>query len=448
MKILRVEVHNVKRIKDLVLDLQGHHLFLIGGNNRAGKSSALDAIEYAITGKKAIPEQPLRKGTDGGLIRLHLEGDKDLHQSGLVVERAFLPGGKTEMRLMSDDGFQAPQPQSILNDLYERAGFDPLAFTRMKPTDQVAELQKITGVTLGDLDIKRENKYRERAQVNVRAKSLKIKADDMPAYEAPEEPVSISELLNEMTEATTSNSRISAAQAELKRKESATAKVTEAIEAQKVRIEEIRKAAIAAEDLLRSMVAEWTEKQGQLDAAKAGVEAMTPVDVAPIEQRLREAESTNEKVRANKAKAKAQAEAAAEAANAKALTDEIEAIDKEKAKRMSEGKWPVEGLGFNDKGVTLNGLPFEQASSAEQLQVSVAMGMSMNPKLRLMVIRDGSLLDNDTLSDLDVLVKENDYQLLVEVVTRSDEDEGRCMVVIEEGAAKGIKEKEAVPAGP
>ena len=43
--------------------------------------------------------------------------------------------------------------------------------------------------------------------------------------------------------------------------------------------------------------------------------------------------------------------------------------------------------------VTYNNVPFDQCSSSEQLRVSLAMGLALNPKLKVILIRDGSLLD-------------------------------------------------------
>jgi len=61
----------------------------------------------------------------------------------------------------------------------------------------------------------------------------------------------------------------------------------------------------------------------------------------------------------------------------------------------------------------------------------------LNPELRLLVCEHGSDLDLDTLSALDAVLKENDFQLIAEVVTRSKEDEERCAVVIADGEVVG-----------
>ena len=55
----------------------------------------------------------------------------------------------------------------------------------------------------------------------------------------------------------------------------------------------------------------------------------------------------------------------------------IEAMDADKRRKASTAKYPIEGLLFDTAGgVTLNGIPFDQCSSAEQLRVSVAIGIA------------------------------------------------------------------------
>jgi len=78
----------------------------------------------------------------------------------------------------------------------------------------------------------------------------------------------------------------------------------------------------------------------------------------------------------------------------------------------------------------LRGVPFSQASSAEQLRVSVAMGLAMNPTLRVVLIRDGSLLDSASMQLIAEEAAKNKAQVWVE---RVSEDGAGCTVVIEDG---------------
>jgi hypothetical protein len=102
----------------------------------------------------------------------------------------------------------------------------------------------------------------------------------------------------------------------------------------------------------------------------------------------------------------------------------------EKRKKITEAAYPIPGLMFDTAGgVVLNGIPFEQCSSAEQLRVSVAIGLALNPKLKVLLIRDGSLLDDDSLREIQAIAEKADAQIWMERVGV----DGQTSVVIEDG---------------
>ena len=108
-------------------------------------------------------------------------------------------------------------------------------------------------------------------------------------------------------------------------------------------------------------------------------------------------------------------------------------MDAEKLKQIKDAKYPLQGLSVSDSGdVLLEGLPFEQAASAEQLRASVAIGLALNPKLRVLLIRDGSLLDEDSLALLCKMAEDADAQVWLERVGT----DGDVSVVIEDGMVK------------
>jgi hypothetical protein len=105
----------------------------------------------------------------------------------------------------------------------------------------------------------------------------------------------------------------------------------------------------------------------------------------------------------------------AQKAKAKLATARLEQLDSERTKALAAAQMPVEGLSFNDDGVTYNDIPFSQCSSEERLRVSIAINMALNPKLRVMFIRDGSLLDTKHRAEIQKMAADNQYQLWLEV---------------------------------
>ena len=116
------------------------------------------------------------------------------------------------------------------------------------------------------------------------------------------------------------------------------------------------------------------------------------------------------------------------------LTKKLEAARQKKAYMIAAGNMPVTGLSFGTGEVMYNELPFEQASAAEQMRVSMAMAMAMNPKLKVVCIRDGSLLDSTSLKIVSELVEEHDFQLWLEQVDES----GEVGVYIEDGMVVSV----------
>ena len=94
--------------------------------------------------------------------------------------------------------------------------------------------------------------------------------------------------------------------------------------------------------------------------------------------------------------------------------------DAEKLTAIEKAKLPVESLSFGDGIVLLNGVPFEQASDAEQLRASCALAMAGNSTLRVLRVRDGSLLDQESLELLAKMADEKDYQVWIERVTSGE----------------------------
>jgi hypothetical protein len=58
--------------------------------------------------------------------------------------------------------------------------------------------------------------------------------------------------------------------------------------------------------------------------------------------------------------------------------------------------------------------------------------MKLNPVLRVIRITDGSLLDSETMAEINKMVSEGEYQLWIERV----EDSGKVGIVIEDGSIK------------
>lgn len=406
LKIIQLEAQNVKRLKAVRIRPDGN-LVVIGGENGQGKTSVLDSIMYALGGKSAVCEKPIHEGAESASVTVDLDE--------FSITRTFTASGGS-LSVKKKDGGKVSSPQALLDGLTGRLSFDPLEFSRMEPAKQKATLQQLVGLDFTELDYERKQAFDERTIVNRRLKDAEANLKAAPYHaDAPESEVSVSELSAELQKAQD-------AEVEFERKKGEYERAKRRVEDTKANIARLEAQLAEERKLLEKFEADAA-------ASKDAAENVPEYEIDDIRQRLADAEGINRKVRENARRAELQILVDETREEADGYTQRIEDIDKRKSKALAEAKFPVDGLAFDEHGVTLNGLPFSQASAAEQLRVSVAMGLALNPKLRVMLIRDGSLLDQKSLALVAEMAEQADAQVWMERVGAGAE----VSVVIDDG---------------
>jgi hypothetical protein len=379
----------------------------------------LKALAAALGGAKHAPEDPVRHGAKKAQIVADLED--------IVVTRTFTPKG-TELVVKGKDGSVFPSPQAMLDSLVSSSSYDCLDFVRQpgkSPADaaraQAATLRKLVNLDFTMQDAKRKEAFDARTEVTRDLKRLQARLDQMPDVDAgdDEDEVSVAELAAELKKRQALNS----------------AKVDKARDLDRLR-EKARAASDIIEDLdlkLKAAKATLAEIQTRGKALKAELETMPEGDVAEVEAKLADAEGINRRVRVRKERAQLEAELNEHVERSEALTKTIEDIDAAKKTALEQAEYPVKGLEVTDEGLFLGGVPFSQASQAQQLKVSAAIGLALNPKLKVLSIKDGALLDDESLAELDKLARDHDAHVLVEVVGNRE----AATVIIEDGEVAG-----------
>ena len=403
LKIVSLDAENVKRLRAVHItpDPDGS-LVVIAGRNAQGKTSVLDSIWLALGGATASKRtpRPVRDGEKHASVTLNL-GD-------LIVTRTWDADGKSKLTVASADGARYNSPQAMLDGLVGRLSFDPLAFVQADGKTQRQQLLELVDlpVDLEALDTERQQVFEERTGVNRAIKDVTAQLGGMPkpAPGLPDAEQSASDLLAQVREAESAVQRwhdIQAAKADADEAVGRAAKtLQEALDRQK--------AANIAVDNTPSVTA----------------------DPAVILQQLEQLEQTNAAVRAAAARREHEERLARLTARAGAHTDRLAAIDSERATALAAAAMPIDGLGLDDDGVTYQGAPLKQASGAEQLRVSIAMAMALNPSIRVIRITDGSLLDSTNLALIEQMATEHGFQVWLERV----DETGAMGVVIEDGA--------------
>lgn len=470
LKIVGMMVENIKKIKLVDIKPDGT-LMVVSGDNASGKTSLLEAIPWAIKGKGGIQFVPIREGQERALIRLDL--------GEVVVTRTFKKKGDveftTEVKVESADGAEYKSPQTILDSLVGWLSFSPIEFERMDQKGQLEVLKKfVDGFDFSKAAGDREKLYQERTVLNRKASEKRAAANaiQLPPPGAKHEAKDESEILKRLTGASTKNTKIG--EEKQAREEMQKKNVTDLLGKAKTRREGSAEAKTAADLLLKSADEEFesakkkhenaliahanslTAREGQLREAETWekqaheeqdrINSFAPLepleDAEAIAKELEAAKETNAVLAKVQQREKLEKEAKEFEDASQQVSDDIEKIDSAKVKAIAEAKMPVEGLTIKDDMVMLNGVPFEQASDAERLTASVCLAMAANPKLKVISIRDGSLLDAKAMLLIAKLAKKNDYQVWVERV----EPTGQVGIVMEDGMVKGASDEQETKA--
>lgn len=427
MKIITLKAENIKRLKAVEITPDGNTV-IISGRNEQGKTSILDSIWLALAGGEASKDmpKPIRTGEKKASVILDL-GD-------LVVTRTWTDNDKSYLKVDNKEGATFKSPQKMLDALVGRLSFDPLAFATMEDKAQQKTLQEFTGIDPAPLDAKRKDLFDQRTIINREVTKLKGQLDGIPAPspDTPKEEFSASEVLAELrTAQDTKNANdekrrgLQGLVRQAEQYKTEIASLTEQIKTLQTRQE----AAIAS---LNS-----TTTKGK--SLQAEVAALVDPELDSFQEKLNNVEQVNKAVRKAKEYSQVKANLDATKKSADSLTSQIEQVDTEKEKMLKAATFPIDGLGFDETGVTFKDIPFRQCSSAERLRVSLAMAMALNPKLRVIRIADGSLLDSENMKLIEDMAKGKDFQVWIEKV----DETGKLGIYIEDGEVKSDAAKTA-----
>lgn len=430
MRILHFVAENYKRLQ--VVDITPDGAVVdIQGKNGHGKSSVLDAVYAVLAGKDAVQPMPIRRGAARSKIVAEIGGDA----VELVVTRTFAAakdgGYTTTLTVESPDGAQYRSPQALLDGLLGALSFDPLEFLRMDSKAQLGELRKLVpSVDWTASDAANKADFDRRTEVNRDLKQWRAQlAGIVVASDAPAERIDVSALVKRLEDAGLQNAQTAARRV---RRERAEADVV-------AKRREINGLALSIEQLVARKNALTAEVAG-LESRLAGADVLPEeIDTTAIRAEIDAARELNraadERERLLADRDRLTRKIAADERLADELSAAIKRRNEDRAAAVAAAKLPIEGLELGDGEVLFGGLPLVQASDAEALRVSVALAAALNPKLRVIRVKQGSLLDDDGLALLSTFAAERDLQVWIERVT----NDAKTGIVLEDGRLKAAE---------
>lgn len=411
MKINRLEIENVKRIHAVMIEPSKDGLTIIGGKNRQGKSSVLDAIAWALGGNKYKPTQAANADST---IPPRL---KVIMDNGLVVERK---GKNSDLKVTDPEGQKGGQ--QLLDSFVEELAINLPKFMEASGKEKANTLLQIIGVgpQLAELEQKEKSLYQERLYVGRTADQKEKFAAEQPYYpDAPEEPVSASELIREQQEILARNG-----QRQQWRREHDS--ILEKIMKTKDEIE-------SHEASIRALKARLGELDEQRKASEKTPAELKMESTEELERSIDNIELINRKVRANLDKAKAEEDAKQYRDQYTELTNAIEDVRRQKTSLLDSADLPLPGLSVKDGELIYNGQQWDNMSSAEQMIVSTSIVRKLNPKCGFVLLDKLEAMDLDTLKEFGAWLEQEGLQAIATRVSTGDE----CSIVITDGYVEG-----------
>ena len=404
MKINKLEIENVKRVKAVKIEPTKDGLTIIGGKNNQGKTSVLDSIAWALGGERFRPSQAQREGS---VIPPNL---KVVMDNGLIVERK---GKNSDLKVTDPSGKKAGQ--QLLNEFIEQLALDLPRFMSANGKEKANTLLHIIGVDakLADLEKQETELFNSRQALGRIADQKEKYAKEQPYFpDAPDTPVSASELIHRQQEILAKNGENQRLRANLHRLEQERQQINDQLS-----------------DLLRKQ-AEIEEK---LRVAKLSAEDLHDESTAELEKSLADIDEINRKVRANLDKDKAEEDAKHYRKQYQNMTVEIENIRSEKAALLYSTELPLPGLSVADGELIYNGAKWDCMSGSDQLKVATAIVRKLNPKCGFVLLDKLEQMDLDTLQDFGQWLEAEGLQAIATRVSTGDE----CSVIISDGYVEG-----------
>jgi len=426
-KLISLEVSNVKRIKAVEIHPDAT-MNVLAGKNGNGKSSILDSIEYALGGAKTLPERAIRDGEEEARIVLTTDD--------FVITRNWTSNDKSYLKVEMKDGGKISDGQTVLNKLVGNLSFDPLEFSTIEPKKRLEILKKIAKLDFSQIDKEYDSTFQERTALNRDITSLDAIAKSFSDVLIPTIDFSIIEVKEEKESLAQENKKIEEINrqhnhklmslrhnkelAELSLKN--TEKEVERLEIELSRATEKRN---HESERIKNLTKEINDNDQEV--------LQGPHELSSFDEKILRYQEYQSKLSLIEKKNQTLESLKEKQARSEELTKKLQSIKQSKIDMISSAKMPIEGLAVSDDDILFGGIPFAQLCTSEQIKISMSIAMALNPRLRVVIIKNGSLLDSDAMTAIKKLAEENDFQCFVERV--ADKPEENC-IYIEDGMIK------------
>lgn len=414
--LVSVQIKNIGPIKEVVCELQpGVNVFQ--GDNGVGKSSILNSLDMAFKGKKAIPANIIRHGTDeNGFAH---RGEIVVETTGFTAKLELSKGlnGEQKHKLsVTRDGSGLMKPATFLENL-SAVWNDPQELARMKEKELYDILVQYAKINLEEYDQQIETVKDNQKVLRAQKKELGILS---PVPEVKK--ISAQDLLNKIQEMNDFNGI---------QKEN-----TEIIS----RYEKAHKEKESEINELKKKLALLIAKKSKIaiDLNKA-VRPLPLKDTEPVKEKIATIEVQNEKADKYLKFIEWQKKVKKIDISMENNKDKIATTQNDKKQAVVTAKMPVEGLAITEeKTVTYSGDNWETCCESDRLLIAARLIVNTTPEnaVRWMMIHTGEGILSKRRELLHEYLVTNNYTCLMQVASEEIPDNNPGTFYISEGVIK------------
>lgn len=485
LKVGEIQITNFKKIHSANVKANGGHVYIMGKNG-VGKSTIIQALFCLLTGKELPPNPITYGEQKGKIrIDLINDNSRQIEAIAELTFSDKNPKGKLTVKTSDGEDVHGG-PRTYLDKLTQNLLFDPFEFAKKSPQEKVKEFKKMFNINFDALDKEYKELFESRKEINKRIKEVEgaIAQTDLQEHEIKlfVERKDTQKILDDISSAEQKNIDFRKAKTELQEEEknlTTYEKGVEYLKLQKVGLTEVLHAhkniesylsilsekAVNYNDLIKSnnqsndSDAETVIKSiSELSAVSKNIEARIKqlferieagqtkinesrnkiieckealvgkeeVSVTELNERYTKAITFNEKVKKVEEYKAKMIEVTELREQSQQKTAQLENIRADKMQLIKDKGIPVVGLTFDvDKEELMyDGLPFDetQISTSKIISVGIELMMATSPDLRICRIKDGSLLDTDTMNELHDMINEQGFQAFIELVSPDKSD--------------------------
>lgn len=466
LRIISGEVKNFQGVSNKIFHVEGSSFFIIG-KNQSNKSCFMRAIQSPID-SSSIPSKVIKDGEEECVVKLKVGGSIDGEKKEYNFKIKFSEKDQRGKVSVIDGDGNTLENRTAQKNLLNFVSFEVDEFIRkgLTETGQVSKpglLQQIEilksfmtqedKVKLFELEKEYDRIYKERTSLNTEIDNIKASAkvlsytqEELAVYSADknseitEVQKKQQDIANSIVEWSKQNNDLENKRSRIAKIEKDTADLPKAIIALNklkpicdidLQVEDGTSLSVMFGEIIRQVKllevdVKHMESKGKENNAliqevsniSIWMQSNPKPSVDDLNTKMTELLSHQEKYREIKSVEVKGIELKAKTEKSDDITKRLEGIKLEKKELFSQSKLPVKNLSFDSEGIYYNEKPFNEdhCNSADIIAVGVKIAMAMNPTLRVVMIKHGSLIDKPTLKKMVKFCHDSNYQVIGEIV--------------------------------